>query len=162
MENNNTFGKILAQWQIPEHEHYAKSVWWYVVFIVGGLGLFTYALWVSNFLFAVIIIILTAIITIHEKRHPNLLNFYIAEDGIILEEKFIPYKNIERFWIIYEPPYVKNLYFHIDSKIKPELSIPLIKMNPVYIRKALLKYIKEDLQEKYISPSDQLGRIMKI
>ena len=128
----------------------------------GGLALFIYAIWSYNFLFAVIIIIIATIIFIHEKREPEPLPFSITYKGITLADDFIPYKNIKKFWIVYEPPEIKKLYFQLDRKLRAELSVPLLNMNPVYIRQILLKYLPEDLEQKNPSTDDLLEKMFKI
>lgn len=162
MEENNEFGQALASWNIPEFEKYQRTIVWYVVMIGSGLGLFIWAVWTMNFLFAIIIFIIATIIFIHERREPDMLEFTIYEDGILLDRKFFLYKEIKKFWIIYEPPIVKNLYFQVNRQLRSELSIPLINMNPVYIRKILLKYLEEDLEQKDFSTNDQMQKILKI
>lgn len=162
MPENNEYGKTLLKWEIPEFDKYPRSFIWYLVMGGGGIALFIYAIWTLNFLFAVIIFIIAVIIAIHERRDPDKLLFQIVEDGIILDKTFTPYKEIKKFWLIYEPPEVKNLYFQFDRTLRPELSIPLLNINPVLVRRLLLKHLKEDLKQQDISTDDQWGRILKI
>lgn len=162
MEEKGPYGKILAKWQVPEYQKYKRTFAWYFLMCAGGLGLLVYAVWTLNFLFALIIIICATIIVLHERREPDMLDFQITDTGIVLADKFTPFKAIEKFWIIYEPPEVKNIYFKVNRALHADLSIPLIRMNPVYIRKILLKYMREDLRAKDESGEDVAGRILKI
>jgi hypothetical protein len=162
MEEKSPYGKILAQWQIPEYQKYKRTFTWYLIMSLLGLGLLIYAAWTLNFLFALIIIISATIIFLHERREPDMLNFQIVDSGIVLADKFTPFKEIEKFWIIYEPPEVKNLYFKVNRFLRAEISVPLIRMNPLYVRKMLLKYLREDLHAKDESGEDIAGRILKI
>lgn len=162
MEEKGSYGKILTKWQVPEYQKYKRTFTWYLLMIVGGLSLLVYAAWTLNFLFALIIIIAATIIILHERREPDMLEFQITDTGIILADKFTPFKEIEKFWIIYEPPEVKNLYFKVNRTLHSELSVPLIRMNPVFIRKILLKYLPEDLNVVDESGEDIAGRILKI
>jgi len=161
-ENHNQYGKTLLKWEIPEYEKYPHSTLWFIIMGGIGLGLFITAVWTFNFLFATIIIIIAVIIIIHEKRQPDKLLFKIMEDGIILDQAFVSYKEIKKFWIIYEPPETKNLYFNIKRALRPELSVPLINMNPVVVRRILLDYLKEDLTQKDISTDDSLSRLLQV
>ena len=45
------------------------------------------------------------------------------------------------FFIIYQPPEVKSLYFEFKALTKPRLVIPLKDQNPVEIRKTLLEHL---------------------
>ena len=125
-------------------------------------GLLIWSLFTLNILFAFIIILFGVILYLQTKRPPVDVKFNIFEDGIEIGAKFYKYKEINNFWLVYEPPQVKNLYLHFKTKIKPVLSIPLEKQNPIRIRKLLLKYVDEDLDKDEESFSEILGRRLKI
>ncbi|MFA6028075.1 MAG: hypothetical protein WC752_04075 [Patescibacteria group bacterium] len=161
-EKTENRGKILLKWEVMEFEKYQRTFMWYFLMGGGALALFVYAIWTLNFLFAIIIVIIATIVIIHERRDPDRLLFKIMEDGIQLDETFIPFKEVKKFWLVYEPPEVKNLYFDLKRTFRPELSIPLINTNPVLVRRLLLRYLQEDLTKQDISADDQMGRILKV
>lgn len=155
-------GEIFASWEFPEFIKYQRNAAWYVTaFLIGGLFL-VYAIWTYNFLFAFIIIMLGFIIILYIIKEPITIRFKITEDGLELNHHFYPYKEIKAFWVIYEPPEVKNLYFEFKSAIKPKFSIPLLAENPLEIRKMLLKYLNEDLEKEEESTTDLLERKFKL
>lgn len=162
MPEQGIHGKTLAEWKIPEYIKYDRTFGWYVV--IGGVGavLLVYALWTANFLFALLIVITAVIIYQTHRRQPRELDFKITEDGLEIGERFYAYKNLKKFWIIYEPPEVKTLYFETQRWLHPELSIFLKNMNPVTVRKILLKYLEEDLEQEDESSADKLSRLLKI
>lgn len=161
-EEEQLKSEILAEWEIPEYDKYRRTIWWYLIMGGGGVLLLVYAIWTLNFLFAIIIAIIAVIIYLHERRDPDMLEFKILKSGILLDQTFISYKRIKFFWMIYEPPHTKNLYFSIDRTLRNELSVPLINMNPVFVRSVLLRYLDEDLDTEHISTDDTYGRIFRI
>ena len=159
-------GQTLIKWRFPEFIKPKRTKIWYFWAILIGGGLFVHALITFNYLFALIIIMIALIILLHGKREPQEVNFKITEDGLAMEsatsQRFYPYKEIRSFYIIYEPPEIKNLYFQFKSGLRPRLSIPLKNQNPLEVRKVLLKFLEEDL-EKDIEPlSEQVGRMLKL
>lgn len=162
MAEEGIHGQILANWKIHEYTKYERTVAWYIVMGAIGAVLLVYALWTVNILFALIIIISAVIIYFSGHRQPRELDFKITEDGLEIGERFYPYKNLKKFWIIYEPPTVKHLYFETQRWLHPELSIPLGNTNPVMVRKILLKYLVEDLEQEEESSTDKLSRLLKI
>lgn len=152
---------ILAQWSIPEYEKFDRKKSWYVAAGIIFIGLVSYAVFTANFLFAVILIFLAIILYLYEKGEPLLITFIITPDGIIIGNKLYSYKEIDNFYIIYEPPAVKQLYFIFKSLLKPRLSIPLQDENPVNIRKILRMYLDEDLEKEYEPLTEKIGRFFK-
>lgn len=158
----NEHGKVLVSWKIKEYKQYERKRGWYAIAGLIGLGMLVYAVWTFNFLFAFIVILFGIIIYLQTKGKPAELAVNITEDGIEVGDTFYPYSSIDKFWIIYEPPDIKNLYLHIKRVFRPELSVDLGKANPLKVRKALLDYLEEDLEEEDESGSDYLSRQMKL
>lgn len=154
-------GKELFGWDVPEYHEYERGLGWYIGLIGLGIVLLIYALRSNNFLFAFIVIMFAIIFLIHSGRRPMILKFAITEDGIALGKKMYRWKDLKRFYIIYEPPEVKNLYLEF-SGVRPRLPIPLYDQDPVKIREFLLKFLYEDLSKTEEPISDWLGRFLKI
>jgi hypothetical protein len=148
-------------WTFPEYERHHRAAGWFFWMGIAGLGLFLFAVLTANFLFASIIVFAALILALQHYRHPFTINFIISPDGISLQERLFPWKEIKSFWIIYEPPEVKNLYFEFKG-LRPRLRIPLHDQNPVAVRDALLPYLEEDLEKENEPLSDAVGRIFKL
>lgn len=155
-------GKTLIKWQMKEFEQYDRGVLWYL--FMGGIGLILliYALWTANFLFAIILLIVAFIIYLHHRHDPEILDFKITEDGLEIDKDFFSYKELKKFWIIYEPPEIKNLYFNTYRILKGNLSIPLNSTDPLKVRKILLKYLDEDLEKENEEANDRWARWLRI
>lgn len=154
-------GKIFASWKTKEYAQEDKPFSWLVTLVFCSVALLVYAIWTLNFLFAVIIILTAFIIYMHERRTPMDVAIKITEDGIELGDRFYPYKVFKKFYIIYEPPEIKNLYLETNQTLKPEISIHLEDTSPLRVRDVLLRYLKEDLEKEEESTSDYLSRTLK-
>ena len=93
---------------------------------------------------------------------PRKMKFEINHDGIKLNDKEHKYNELNKFWIIYQPPEVKNLYLEIKSIFKPNLVVPLEKENPLNVRAFLRQYVEEDLDQEEEPMSDAIGRLLKM
>ena len=162
-EQTIDYGDEIIGWQVPEYEKHERSKSWYVIASIIGILLLIYSFWTANFLFAVIIIITSLIIIIHDGRDPDMVNFNITDEGIIIGRKFYDYDEIKDFAIVYKPKQgVKNLYFEFKNTIKHRLSVPIQDMNPLLIRENLLKYLKEDLERTDQSTSEGIAKVLKL
>lgn len=155
-------GKELIAWQFPEFskQNYSRS--WFIVYGAVLLGLLTYSIFTANILFIFILIIAAVIIYINRRREPENIRLRITEEGIILNEMLYEWIEIKNFWIAYEPPEVKNLYFEFKNLLLPRLPIPLQDKNPVEIRNILLDYIEEDIEREGEPISDNISRKLKL
>ncbi|MBU2235676.1 hypothetical protein KKA01_01300 [Patescibacteria group bacterium] len=155
-------GKTILQWKFPEYEEHVRGFVWYIVTGIISISLLIYAIIVSNFLFAIIIVIVDLIILIQINRKPDRIDFKITDEGVVIGTSFTPYKNISNFWIIYNPPKVKTLYINYKATIRPDITIPLENKNPLRVREVLLQYIEEDLEKEEESNSEQIRKFLKL
>lgn len=152
----------LLSWQFPEYTAYNRKKSWYVWAGVFFLGLLCYAIFTANFLFGLIMIMAAIILFVSHNKEPQNLNFALLEKGIAIEDKIYAYAEIKKFWLLYEPPEVKNIYFEFKSSFKPILVIPLENQNPLKVREILKKYLAEDLEKENESTSEALARVLKL
>lgn len=155
-------GKTLSDWTFPEFIKYQYTRGWYISFLVILVLLLIFSIVTTNILFALILIIATTILYITRKRNPENINFAITEEGITINHTLYQWLEIKNFWIIYEPPQVKNLYFEFKNLLLPRLPIPMQDQDPVTIREMLLEYIDEDIEREGEPISDNLSRKLKI
>lgn len=158
---DNLTPEILISWDFPEFEKYERNRTWYLIASLIFIALLIYAVFTANFLFAVIIIFVSIILYFQEKHEQIIVTFAITPDGLILGEKFYAFKEIKKFYLIYEPPEVKKLYIEFKNFLKPRLGIPLLEQNPVRVREILVNYLDEDLDKEYEPLTDKIGRFFK-
>lgn len=154
--------EILLEWEYPEYDEHERSKRWWVIFGIIVVVLLVLAILFQNYIGALILIMITTIIIYQNNSEPNMVSFGITQDGIIVNEREFPWKDIEYFWLVYEPPEVKQLYIAYKSKIRPVLSVPLQDQNPIDVRNTLKEYIDEDLEKENEPTTDALGRLLKL
>lgn len=163
MEEKNNNQNELLRWSFPEYVKHKRSLSWFVFASIFILLCLFFSIKTNNFLFSIIIIMVALIILNSYKREPLKMKFSITKKGIKLNKKFYNYSELDKFWIVYDPPEVKNLYFKIDNILKTTLIIPLDeKISPLDLRNILLKYLTEDLDKEGLSFSEELNKIMKL
>ena len=155
-------GTALRHWVIAEYTQHERGRSWYVVASLVAAGLLIWALITNNFLFAVLIMLTVIILLVRHSEMPPQLMVSVFEDGIQVGEGFYPFKDLKSFWIIYEPPEVKMLYFDFKNAWRPRLPIPLQDENPIEVRRLLLKYLEEDLSRESEPTSDALSRLLRL
>lgn len=150
------------KWSFEEYiRHQRGRGWYFWAFLVAG-AIILHSLLTGNWLFALIIIMIGIIMVINHAQNPRKINFEINHKGLKLGTKQYEYSQISKFWIIYQPPHVKNLYLDFKSPFTPRLSIPLEKENPVHIKSFLRDYLEEDLDQEQEPFSESLGRLLKM
>ena len=163
MEDENNKQKKLLKWSFPEYVKHERSVSWFVFAAIFIFICLIFSIKTNNFLFPIIIIMIALIILNSHKKEPLKMNFSILERGIKLNKKFYNYNDINNFWIVYDPPGTKNLYFEINNVLKTVLIIPFSgDISPLNLRDILLKYLEEDLEREGFLASEEFGRLMKL
>jgi hypothetical protein len=156
------YGTEYFSWMIEEYPRYERGFFWYVFMGAAGIGLLIYSVMTANFLFALIIIMFAMVMYLTSLNRGNKIRFSITEAGLLIGESFYPYKDIQRYWFVYEPPEVKNMYFEFKSPLSPRLSVDLGQMNPNAIRQILGRVLVEDFNEDEEPVSDYLARLFKL
>jgi hypothetical protein len=156
------YGQEYFRWQIDEYPRYHRGPFWYIFMIGGGIALVIYSLVTANFLFALIIIMFAMIMYLTSLSPSRKIDFAITDAGIVVGETLYPYRDIRRFWFIYEPPEVKSIYFEFKNALRPRMNVDLGTMNPNVIRDAIGRFVKEDFNEDEEPISDYLARIFKL
>ncbi len=160
---------VLYQWEFAEYHQHERGGLWYVTAGVITAGLFVWATMTANYLFGIIVMLAVFIIFLRDTRSPERMRFTITPRGIeyglvgVLESiRVLRWKELKHFWLIYEPPEVKSLYFHQKTFWAPTLVIPLKKQDPVKVRNALKKYLDEDTTQEYEPVADTLRRALRL
>ena len=179
-EPDPDYGEVLATWKFLEYETPDRSRKWYIGFIVifvllillsvFGLNIPLFKMAEQRFeisfdenpLFIVLLAMFTIVYFYAERKGPPMVRVAITEDGLLIQNKLIEYKEFESFYIIYQPPGIKNIYFQPKSHIKPLMMVPLGEENPIEIRKMLLEFLEEDLDKENEAVTDGLSRALKL
>ncbi len=156
-------GAILMQWDFPEYIKYDRGpVWFAVATLVGG-GLLIWAMIDGNFLFALMIILVAFIILTHHRSEPLTLHFTLYERGLQIGDAYYHHRDVEKFAVVYDPPFVKTLYIMPKNAVlRQEIPIPLKDQDPVDVRNILLDYLAEDLEREEENYYETLNRMFKL
>ncbi len=155
-------GEIKYQWKVSEYEKYQRGFGWYVAMVLLGIALAAFGLLTGNYLFALIIVLFGIIMYLQHVQEPPEVLFAITETGIVLGRKYYRYTELKDFWILYNPPVVKNLYFTINNVLRHRLQVPLQKYDPRPIREYLAQYLVENVEEEGEPVSDKVARALKL
>lgn len=155
-------GAVRLEWTHPEFTQHQRGAAWYVLFALVAGGLLTYAIITSNYLLAIAVILFGFIMLNYHRHEPRPIPFEIRDKGIVVGSTYLPFSSLQSFWIIYQPPHIKTLYFLRKARLRNEISIPLIETNPLSVRKLLENTLPEDLSKETETPNDSLARILKI
>ena len=137
--SEETLEGVILQWEVDESKRYHRGRFWYAGMILVGLALLIYAVASANFLFALLILMFALVIYITALRAPTKVAVEVTDDGITVGGVRFSYRDINRFWFVYEPPEVKMLYLGLEGAIRPWLPVPLDQQNPNEVRSILAK-----------------------
>ncbi|HLD31302.1 MAG TPA: hypothetical protein VJB37_00165 [Patescibacteria group bacterium] len=157
-----SLGEVLQEWTIQEFEKHQRTLVWYIFMGAIGLALVFYGLFTGNFLFALIIVLFVIILFLQTHQEPRSIPFQITDQGLVVGTRFYPYVELEKFYVIYNPPEVKKLYIEPKSLIHPRLQIPLLDQNPLGVKTALREFLPEDVEKEEEPVSDRIARNWRI
>lgn len=155
-------GPVRLAWTYPEFNQHQRGAAWYIGFAAVAIGLLVYSIFTSNYLLAIVVILFGFIMLNYHRHEPNPVNFEIRDKGIVVGSRYLPFSSLQSFWIVYQPPHIKTLYFLRRARLRNEISIPLIEANPLQVRELLENVLSEDLEKETETPNDSLARILKI
>lgn len=149
-------------WDFPTYVNPDRNKKWYFFATIIFLALLLFSILTANFLFALIVIIATVLMFIYHHKDEEKIEFKISIKGIDINDQHYDFSELKNFWLIYEPPAVKNLYIKTKSFTKPNLVIPLQNQDPNEVRKFLKEYLEEDLAKEGEETLQVLERILKL
>ena len=163
MEDHETIhvGDRLVSWEVDEYMRHTRSRRWYILSSILGAALIIFAIATSNFLFAVIILMIGVITLITTFTEPERINVIVTTTGIVVGDAYYDYQAIRDFSLAYEPPDVKHLYVDFNDLWKPLLAIPLEHVDPNSVREELLPYVIENLERTEERLTDAVRRVYK-
>jgi hypothetical protein len=134
------------RWRAPEFE---KTEWdrkWYLVATLTLAVIIVYALVVNSPIMAITFILIAIVGYLYLEKDPRVLQFAITPGGITAGDEIYNFRDIESFWIFYEPD-MKAISLKVKGKMLPHIHIPVADQDPVKIRKILLRFIPEIEQD---------------
>lgn len=155
-------GEIFHEWSVEEYESHARGARWYLCMVGGGLLLIGYGLFSGNFLFSLVIVLFSIILYLQSHQQAQKIRFRISEQGIAIGPRLYTYSELDSFYVVYKPPFIKTLYLETKSSFRPLIRVNLKDTNPVDVRLTLLEFLPEDVEKEEEPLSDQMARNWKI
>lgn len=150
-------------WEVDDFIKHPKSKRWYIIASIICLSLVAWAILDKNYLFALILIITSALIVFNDAEAPQKIKVELKYDGLFLGSTFYKFESISKFYILYKPKEkLKKLYFEFKNPLKHRLTISIDDENPIIIRNYLLQFLNEDLEKEDEPFSDAISKIFKI
>ena len=144
------------KWKAEEYEYVPKNRDWFWALGIIALSTSVASFIFGNYLFAVFILISAGAIGFSAAKKPDIINYEISEDGIVIKKTLFPYSQVKGFSVDID---VKNqkrkLLFLSDRFFMPIISIPLGDADEERVRSMLLEYseemhITEPLTQKFM------------
>jgi uncharacterized membrane protein YobD (UPF0266 family) len=166
-EIQKTYGKILKNWSFSSKFTEKSSIYVKIIAILILGTSFVYSIISKNYLFSMIIFLVIFIYYFESKNKSKEKteikeDFYIVEDGILINDEFINWGNIREFYIIYDPEEkIKKVYFKLQNILTPRIFVNIEEEDPNEIRNILSEYLEENLERKYEHLSDRIEKFFK-
>src|SRR3989344_4336429 len=87
------------EWEALEYHHRKKSGEWYIAILIVATALVATAIFLENFLFAVLIVLAVFTLFLHAARHPERVSFALTPRGIRIKNDLYPFGELESFWV---------------------------------------------------------------
>lgn len=155
-------GEVQYEWSVKEYERHERGKNWYLIMGLFGAAIVAFGVLSGNYLFALITILFGIILFMQDMVEASDVYFAMTNTGIVVGKKYYRYSEINNFWIIYNPPFTKNLYFSQNSLLHHRIQVPLYDFDPRPLRDYLGQYLEEDLEQEEEPLSDRMSRLMKI
>lgn len=168
MENKNTetspmleHDEVVLEWKTPEFIPHPKGPVWFMT-AAGLMVTFTaYAILTGSATMAIVFILLGGVYYLTHNQAPRILSIKITKLGLYVGNRFYPFNNLNAFWIVYNPPYVRRLYLRTSDKTNREIKIELNDQSPVTLRHALAREIPE-IEGGQENKADILIRLLRL
>jgi hypothetical protein len=161
-EDTQGLSEVVFAWKCPEYTKHKKNILWYFISFILLAVFVGYAIYTTNYLFAIFLGLFYLVVIMYEFRNPNNVDCLITIDGIKHGKNFFYFKNMDDFFIIYQDHGIKNLYVDFKNPLKGRMVVGLEGQDAVAIREFLLQFLEEDLEREAEPISERLSRFLKI
>ncbi len=146
---------------MPEYAHHEKGKTWYFIAGVVVLALIAYGLITGEYTMVIAVALLAGVYYILHNEPPKNMMVTITTLGIVIDQDFYQFSDIENFWIVYSPPNLKILYLRPFKKLASDIRLELMDQNPMVVRQVLQTQVKE-VQGEGENMVDKMARILKL
>jgi hypothetical protein len=127
-------------WYAPEYIHTEKTSDWYWIVGIVTLSLAIIAIIFNDVIFAILIVIAVATLTLYATRIPTLLEIEISSAGVRNGDTYHTYDDLESYWIETRDAFPKVI-FKSKKKLSLYISILIEDADPYAIDELLSQYL---------------------
>ncbi|MDI6734568.1 MAG: hypothetical protein QMD50_03765 [Patescibacteria group bacterium] len=124
IKNEKVF-KSEISWRAAEYDFIQKDVSWYWIVIGVAAALILIAIWQKNVFFAIFIAIATMVVIFFGRRRPQILDFKISEEEIIIGKLHHKFDVFENFSLRKRPGRLDEIVLKKKKTFNPFLKIPI-------------------------------------
>lgn len=139
-------------WEALDHiKEENSSDWFWIVGII-ATGVAVLSIYFGNILFAILVLIATFAIFTQSHREPNMVNFEVNRQGVVVKNTLYPYVTLESYNVIDEDGWDRDRILLKSKKLfMPMIVIPLGEFVDVdEVREYLLEYLDEEALEESV------------
>ncbi|MFH1546068.1 MAG: hypothetical protein ABIE14_01690 [Patescibacteria group bacterium] len=153
-------GEIQHIFYSPEFLDYPRGPLWYLVAAVIGVGIIAFGVLTQTITLTIAFLLFVAVYWLLHHHDAKILEVAITRHGIRVEEEFIPFGEIQEFWVIYNPPFVADLKLRVNRKWQPIRTIHIFGQDPTELRDLLSPRVKEVEREEELI--DLIARALRL
>lgn len=130
-------------WKALEYKRTEKNADWYWAVILISLAIVVISFILHNILFAILIIISTAILISFSVTEPKTITISVNQKGIVVEKDMYPFATLDAFWVEGNDENNQKILLRSKKLIMPLIAIPLEEHHHLDVREFLLQYLPE-------------------
>ncbi len=127
-------------WHAPEYIHTEKTVDWYWIVGIITISIAIIAIILNDVIFAVLIIISIATLSLYATRPPHMVEIDITSTGVHNGSTYHPYDELESYWVETRHAFPKVI-FKSKKKLMFFISILLEDADPEEVNHILSQHL---------------------
>ncbi|MBI2446249.1 MAG: hypothetical protein HYV51_00290 [Parcubacteria group bacterium] len=131
-------------WQIEERQTNLNNGQWLWALAIIGFAVIVFSILLKNYLLIIIVVLAAFIIYASKNKTPEIHEFRLDSDGIVINGKFYSYDNFESFGILSD----NEIAFRRKHHLMPLLTIPFHSHDESEIKKILENRLPENEEEE--------------
>lgn len=161
-EGKMDLGRKLLSWRAPEFRKHERGSVWIFCASFCALLLLGFSIWQESYAPVIALLLIAGIYFLTHNKMPREIEIFITTNGISIDRNFLPFGNIEAFWIYFSPSEnLSVLNLLLRSGVIRERVIELEETNPDEVRSALSGRVLE-WEGRTESTVEKLIRLLKL
>lgn len=144
---SSTDSTPVLTWRAPEFFFYPKQASWFVIMLVVAAVLVLYFSFSSERSWTTVVLIAVAVFALwrNASHKPKNIAVQIRPDGVVIDNRFTPYKDLQAFHLTYHHEYT-TIDWHKKGWTIP-LTALLADQDPNTVRSVMGRYLPEKTSE---------------